>query len=511
MTLGRLICFKTRPTLAFLGFVVGLVLLRQASFAQYLLVDVDLGWHLAYGNQILETRAIPRFDAWSWTMPGEPYRLTQWGGEVLLALAYQWGYTGLSWATAATVAATFMLVFATVRRAGVEFQFAAVAAVVAPLTIWAAPVRPVIFGWLMSAAVGYCLMRICRERSGKRYLAAVVIAMGVWTNLHGSFALGAAIVVGVLFCEAVSLWLSGERKRSLLCLGTAAASVVATLANPYGAGAWESIVKVAQLETTRYWILEWQPTRPWSPLGAPLLILCASVLFLAWRAAIDAKAMLGGVALLVVGLMATRNVPMVSILGAMYVGRALQAAETRNVRSGQQCGRAVVWASGLFVVLGLVAALNSSMPGDREVESLRYPVKSAEFLDAQKVSGKLFNDYDHGGWWILRHARWKVMIDGRADMHPDSRYADTLRIMDLKPGWEKAFDGLDVDVVVIRSQAALREALRLRGDFALVHEADGFSTFLKQSQRHADTIRAHKIDADDGDPKTWSLRSLKSN
>jgi hypothetical protein len=208
--------------------------------------------------------------------------------------------------------------------------------------------------------------------------------------------------------------------------------------------------------------------------------------------------------------MATRNVAMVSILGAAFAGRAMQAAETKKGRSGEQCGKPVMVASALLVLIGMVAVVISSSTADRDIESLRYPVKSAEFLDAQSVSGKLFNDYDHGGWWIFRHPRWKVMIDGRADMHPDSRYADTLRIMDLKPGWEKAFDRLGVDVVVIRSQAALREALRMRGDFALVHEADGFSTFLKKMPKHAAVVSGHELQSDDGDPETWSLRSLKS-
>ena len=502
--------FRPGQAWVFFGFVLGLLLLRQASFGQYLLVDVDLGWHLAYGKQMLESGVLPRADTWTWTMPGEPYRLTQWGGQVLLALAHQWGYEGLSWATAATVAATFMLVFATVRRAGVEFQFAAVAALVGPLTIWAAPVRPVIFGWLMCAAVGYCLIRICSERSGHRHLAAVVIAMALWTNLHGSFAMGAAIVVSVLASEALSIWKAGDRKRAVVCLATAAASLAATLANPYGVGAWESILKVAQLETTRYWIREWQATSPLSPLGMPLMILCASLLFLAWRSAISTKALLGGVTLLVLGLMATRNVPMVSILGAAFAGRAMQAAETKKGRSGEECSKPVMVVSALCVALGVLASMISSFPADRDVESLRYPVKSADFLEAQNVSGRLFNDYDHGGWWIFRHPRWKVMVDGRADLHPDSRYADTLRIMDLKPGWEKAFERLQVDVVVIRSQAALREALRLRGDFALVQEADGFSTFLKKVPQHAAAIRVHELQADDGDPATWSLRSLKA-
>ena len=60
------------------------------------LPSVDLAYHLRAGAEILDTRAIPTADTWTFTAAGLPWTDQQWGAQVILAAVYQVaGWTGL--------------------------------------------------------------------------------------------------------------------------------------------------------------------------------------------------------------------------------------------------------------------------------------------------------------------------------------------------------------------------------------------------------------------------------
>ena len=54
-------------------------------------IDVDYYWHLGYGEWILDHGHLPTVDFWSWTFAGHTYNLTQWLGEVIMAIAHRAG------------------------------------------------------------------------------------------------------------------------------------------------------------------------------------------------------------------------------------------------------------------------------------------------------------------------------------------------------------------------------------------------------------------------------------
>ncbi|HEY7131483.1 MAG TPA: hypothetical protein VH440_04485, partial [Candidatus Limnocylindrales bacterium] len=53
------------------------------------LPTVDLAYHLRAGAEILDTRAIPSVDTWTFTAAGQPWQDQQWLAQVVLALAYR--------------------------------------------------------------------------------------------------------------------------------------------------------------------------------------------------------------------------------------------------------------------------------------------------------------------------------------------------------------------------------------------------------------------------------------
>src|SRR3954470_22127786 len=78
---------------------------------------VHLAYQLRAGSEILDSRAIPATDGWTFIAFGLPWTDQQWGAQVLLALVFRAaGWTGLALLRAALVAVTCGLMLGLVRR-----------------------------------------------------------------------------------------------------------------------------------------------------------------------------------------------------------------------------------------------------------------------------------------------------------------------------------------------------------------------------------------------------------
>ena len=78
--------------------------------------------------------------------------------------------------------------------------------------------------------------------------------MAVWANLHGGYAVGLAylwVSVGFVAADAYMTHRHEDFKRTILPLALAAlAGTVATLANPYGLGAWQYAIDIARMKSS---------------------------------------------------------------------------------------------------------------------------------------------------------------------------------------------------------------------------------------------------------------------
>ena len=75
-----------------------------------LLIDPDTMWQITVGQWIIDHRAVPVTDVYSFTMRGQPWISTQWLAQVLFAKAYAIaGWSGPVVLAASAIAATFAL------------------------------------------------------------------------------------------------------------------------------------------------------------------------------------------------------------------------------------------------------------------------------------------------------------------------------------------------------------------------------------------------------------------
>src|ERR1043166_1348228 len=75
-----------------------------------LLIDPDTLWQITVGQWIIDHRAVPTQDIYSFTMRGEPWISTQWLSQVMYARAFALaGWTGPVVLAAGAIAVTFAL------------------------------------------------------------------------------------------------------------------------------------------------------------------------------------------------------------------------------------------------------------------------------------------------------------------------------------------------------------------------------------------------------------------
>src|SRR6185437_12289983 len=78
-------------------FVAVLLIPAVLGSSKTIFNDGDVSWHIATGQWILDHRAIPHADPFSFTWAGKPWVPIEWLSEVIYASAYRLaGYAGVA-------------------------------------------------------------------------------------------------------------------------------------------------------------------------------------------------------------------------------------------------------------------------------------------------------------------------------------------------------------------------------------------------------------------------------
>ena len=198
--------------------------------------DSDVFWHLVLGRQALQgSVALPEaLSGLSWTALSFPGSSDQWLGQTLLALTFDaGGWRGIVALRAVAIALLVgLIVYAAVRERPLRplgAVLAALPAIALSRFVWTE--RPELFGVICFALL-IALLRPVREGNVRAmyWIPPLII---VWANLHGSFALGAVLVVLVAIDGAFA---HPRLRRSYAAM--AIGSLIATLLTPAHLDVW---------------------------------------------------------------------------------------------------------------------------------------------------------------------------------------------------------------------------------------------------------------------------------
>ena len=216
--------------------VTGGLLALAFLFGSFPMADFDPWWHLRTGQFILQHRAVPQVDIYTYTNAGAPWIDVYWLFQVAIALLYRVG--GVSALVGLKVVVGVAIVGCTLaaRRPGAA-SWPAVLVWLPGLLVLSGRLneRPELFSLLFLA--GFLLV-LGRAQDQPRGLWLLPLLQLLWVNSHGFFVLGPLIVVAYgadrLVCRVRGIALPPRLARNLALAGGAVC--VACFINPYGVG-----------------------------------------------------------------------------------------------------------------------------------------------------------------------------------------------------------------------------------------------------------------------------------
>jgi hypothetical protein len=436
---------------------IGIYVLYVLSGDQ-LLKDPDTYWQIELGRSILEQKAVPRTDIYSFTMYGQPWISTQWLAQALLAVSYSIaGWTGPVVLGAASIAVTFgLLVRFLVRRLsdGASMAFTGAAVALAAVHLVARPhvlALPIMVTW-----VGALLAAIDRRTAPSFWLLPL---MALWANLHGGFVLGLALIAPMAL-DAV--WDADAPLRKSLALRWAlfaGAALVASCLTPYG---WDTLLaagRIINLGAALDLIGEWRPANFAHPGSLEAAVTLGLVLAL-WRGVLLPPVRLALlVGFVLMALSHVRNAEVLALLGPMVLAAPLArqfGGPDDNRQSADAPPQGLLLAGlALLVVAGTLAfaSVHRFEPNVRQS-----PVAAVAALKKMNFK-RVFNDYDFGGYLIANGVA--TFIDGRTELFGEKFMVDHNAASGLmKP--ENLFHLLDkyrIEATLMRTQSAATKLL----------------------------------------------------
>jgi tetratricopeptide (TPR) repeat protein len=481
---------------------ISLVLGMALCAGLHTVSDSDLGWHLATGRWVVEHRQIPRTDVLTFTSAGKPWAYPPFAGVILYLVYCLGGYSALSWCSA--IACLFVVGYL-VRRNDQPTAILAMFAVQS-IAVRTAP-RADMFSTIFFALFLGELWSYHRQLRARLWL--LPLGMLFWVNLHPGFIAGLGVIAVFLFLEAAELPFAGRRMAALQRVRAAwpwlAATVIATLANPWGykifevAGVLSGVTdrSAGKLNSASF-IAEYQSV----PLSLHmlsrladfrhmehgftwLLALAACLTLVAlWRRQLGAAMLL--IAGLLCGLMYARFMALFAITTVTIGGSIL--AGIFGLRRAANDGPAEVSprpllrlhesaAVVLMVPLCFLAGLhiadyvtsrtyvvfNSDWRFGAGLSSW-FPERAAAFIERENLPGNIFEEYALGGYEAFRLGpRYPDFLDGRSDRLSPGLVVEQSSLYTSDPDsllWRSVADRWNINVVIV-AVSGLRSLQRL--------------------------------------------------
>lgn len=442
--------------------------------------DPDLWGHIQYGREVIQSGQLPRTATWTYVAEGAPWVNHEIIAELLLAFSFdQFGTPGLIAMKLLFGTLMFGAIIFAARRSGANwFVTCVVTAIVGANIQFHWHYRPQVLTYFSLAVLLLIWQRIFQNDSAAEFFRnsvsikrlnlfwLVVPLMIFWTNSHGGFAAGLAIICayhGLLTMQV--LWADGLcNLRGLVRLWVITFAVIAaSLINPYGIDHWTFMFDALVLPRPE--ISDWQPlslwdrdaVRFWSLLGLSLMGFATTLRAVAstdtpesdrreqnesWPSMIWRKLSAGQnlpqwivfTLLLWQGMSHCRHMAIVAIVFGFWMPRHLQPAADRMLlalrkmksryqdvtsdRAGTQFVRSSLFAPVCVIAICLVRVGIDSR--DIAVDRTEFPVSAMQFVSDHRLHGKMLVTFNWAQYAIgcfgspdSRLSQSKVAVDGR--------------------------------------------------------------------------------------------------
>ena len=319
------IAIRLLPSMADFAFLMPILFLfGRMDGMKNLLGDGDTGWHIRTGEWIAANHVVPMRDMFSYSKPEGVWYAWEWASDLLFAwLNMKGGLAAVALAAILIISITFLLLFRLVRR-----QSNAIVAILVTMCAAASSsihwlARPHLFTLLFLVLFYGALERVRQGQT--KYLWFLPLGAILWTNLHGGFVAGIAMVGAYGLAELLQMALASDaetrrqaRPQAVRYFVCALACLAASLVNPYTYHLHVHVFQYLRDPYAAEHIIEFSSINFHHPMAIffeTLLLLGAAATFRSFRR----RTYVEGLLILVTGhgaLLSARNIPLFTIVAA---------------------------------------------------------------------------------------------------------------------------------------------------------------------------------------------------
>ncbi|MHB1357603.1 MAG: hypothetical protein ACYCZF_16660 [Anaerolineae bacterium] len=457
---ARRIRWDTLPAVWALVVVAGVFLFVTKG----IVAPNDFWWHLRAGQVIIQQRAIPTTDLFSFTRLGQPWVYQSWLIEILFYLLYQaGGIPLLLLLNALAITATYAVVLNTSfgctdgnMRLAALVTLGAIA-----LALTNTMLRPQVITYPLLAWTLWCVNREERDHTRSGALWSLPLLYVLWANSHGGFVFGLAL----LAASTAGRLLEWLRKRepfptrlfivSLLC-------AAAVLVTPMGVGVVNYVLGFARHPVTSQMNQEFLPPNIRDLTGQLFFGLLGLFVVLLIISGYRPRAT-EALRLLVFAALAISAVRCVAWFGVI-AAPVLAAALTHWAR---ERGKVYIPKTGFRLINRILVFLMLSLcvlslpwlrpyiqiPGaSTSFVTPETPEQATAYLCAQSQQRplKVYHTEGAGSYLIWACPSIPVFIDTRIELYPPEQWRDHIDIGHALYNWEELLAKYQVNALLLQ-------------------------------------------------------------
>lgn len=483
--------------------LVTLVIIKAGLYSSGGLFGTDFPWHIEYAKYFMTLHTIPTTDWLTWTHEGKPYSGTQWLGQILIGVPYLIG--GYQMSAIVASLAIGGVVFFSWRTALLYIRHPLTALFVALFTtgqMWMLAARPQLFGMVAFSALVW-MLAVWFERKERWVLFAMPALMALWVNLHGSYSIGIlyiAAVGGGTYIVTITAnggrVIDGIRQHFPLAIASFT-SIIATLLNPFGWHAWEYVYDMTKLVTALNGTVgEWLPTSLGTPTGQSFITLVLIVFgtMAASKKRPSLQLLVGFITTVLFGMNAERQTFFAAIALTPFLARSVCSSKLEELLDKQLMSQVSAMTTAL--ILGAACMLywpiytSSKQVAETHVQAI-FPFKAIQFLDDNKIEGRLFNESIAGGF--IESKGRKAFIDGRLDMFGHEMSLGWLNARNGMPGWDKYLAKYNPQIFLLANDAPLKQLLLIQNGYAMIYEDADSSVIIKNEPQYSSVLTKYGL------------------
>jgi len=489
----------SKAMLLYLIVIAGMYLFRP-------LYDPDFYWHLKTGQWIWQNQSLPHMDPFGIPplpdpSPRNDFILTSyWLIQLILyafysvfgmsgIILFRWIIAGLSllicarWTNIKNINVIAVLAIGTIQL--LELYFIE---------------RPQFVSFVCFGVLLVILFRFIDHRDNRtiwRTALPLSLLMTIWSNMHGGFLIGQAILVYCGIAEGIKFSHKSLRPLSLrdyrILLVFLLTALIASFVNPnainlvkylptiFDSGNYANLNMLEELSLGEYL----KVTNDYTVLlyVGSIVVTVGALLLSKQRKNITWVGILAGTAFM--GCLHMRLMPFFLVSAMMFMTKYVET-EVRSIKSRVILIAILVFTT-VYCVSGEFSRMFQAAKSDW-VPANQIPVRAADFISKNNISGNVYTSLYWGGYMIWRMGpENKIFHDSRIlNIQRAWEYNNSLIVLkDRRPYWKGLFNVYDIRVVILPlytddgNPDLLTQSISVDKDWAMVFAEENEAVFAR--------------------------------